>query len=612
MAALLLVRARTALSLGLGNVARVADYRLRLAAGMHPVQRIAPGPTPRAPFLAATATPSPWPVPEAWWERANYFAWLRPALDGGPPDWHRNPLDGTRASGTDRPWWVIPDFDPAAGDIKAIWEASRFDWAVNLAQRTGVGDAAALERLNAWLADWCAANPPYHGHNWKCAQEASVRVMHLAVAAFVLSQTRSPLPGLIDLLTVHLRRIAPTLGYAIGQDNNHGTSEAAALFVGGSWLETLGRPEAGPWHQLGRALLEDRVGRLIAADGSFSQHSVNYHRLVLDTLSLVELWRRHLRLPPFSGSMMARAAAATAWLRAMVDPATGDAPNLGANDGANLLPLTDAEYRDYRPAVHLATALFEGRCAFGGPGPWQAHLGWLGLARPGETASPPPSRLYDDGGYAVVRCADATAVLRYPRFRFRPGHADALHLDLSVAGENLLRDGGSFSYAADAEWLTYFCGVRGHNTVQFDDREQMPRLGRFLWGSWLKTKAVEPIREADGAATVAAAYEDARGASHTRRIALRRGGLVVQDTLAGFSRRAVLRWRLRPGPWTLRRAAVTDGRHHLEVSANVPLTRCELVSGWESRYYLQKTAIPVLEVEVASPGSVTSEYRWIG
>jgi hypothetical protein len=58
-------------------------------------------------------------------------------------------------------------------------------------------------------------------------------------------------------------------------------------------------------------------------------------------------------------------------------------------------------------------------------------------------------------------------------------------------------------------------------------------------------------------------------------------------------------------------AAVTNGRHRLEVSADVPIVRREVVNGWESRYYMQKTAVPVLEVELASPGVVTSRYRWM-
>ena len=83
------------------------------------------------------------------------------------PDWYCNPLRGTRVADVERPWWKIPDFDPAVGDIKTVWEASRFDWVLAFAQRARTGDEAELRRLQDWLSDWCRHNAPYHGPNWK-------------------------------------------------------------------------------------------------------------------------------------------------------------------------------------------------------------------------------------------------------------------------------------------------------------------------------------------------------------------------------------------------------------------------------------------------------------
>ncbi len=222
-------------------------------------------------------------------------------------------------------------------------------------------------------------NPPYKGPDWKCGQEASIRVMHLALAAILLQQVTAPPAALLDLLRIHLRRIVPTIRYAIAQDNNHGTSEAAALFIGGSWLRAHGEPDAVTWMRLGRKWLENRAKHLIGEDGSFSQYSLNYHRVMLDTFSLAELWRRQLSLVEFSARWYSRASAATHWLHAFIDPATGDGPNLGANDGARLLPLTQTDYRDYRPAVQLAMALFTDTNAYPGNQECSRPLLWLGL-----------------------------------------------------------------------------------------------------------------------------------------------------------------------------------------------------------------------------------------
>src|SRR6185503_7196639 len=107
-------------------------------------------------------------------------------------------------------------------------------------------------RLNHWLSDWSVTNPPYHGPNWKCGQEASIRVMHLLVGAILLGQAHAPEPGLVALVAAHLQRIAPTMSYAIGQQNNHGTSEAAALFAGGDFLARAGDARGLRWSALGR------------------------------------------------------------------------------------------------------------------------------------------------------------------------------------------------------------------------------------------------------------------------------------------------------------------------------------------------------------------------
>jgi hypothetical protein len=595
-------------SLGLVNVGRVLTYRLLLRSGLHPAQRLHERQAGDGPWFRRVTHSTALQPPPRWSDAPGLFGWHAMSWSG-VPDWHRNVLTGAVAGRQDAPWWRIPDFDPALGDVKGIWEPSRFDWVVNLAQRAAAGDDTAHAALESWLGDWCRRNPPYRGHNWKCGQEASIRVLHLALAAMVTAQIDDAERALAELVAVHLRRIAPTIAYARGQSNNHGTSEAAALYIGGSWLERTGDGTAARWTALGRRLLEDRARALIEPDGSFSQYSVNYHRLMLDTYALAEVWRRRCRLPPFSRTLYDRLVAATEWLRALVDASNGDAPVLGANDGALLLRLTDADFRDHRPSVELASALFLDASAFGSSGAWREHLRWLGMPTPERQLAPPASRAFDDGGFAVLRVADATAVLRYPRFRFRPSHADALHVDLSVRGRNLLRDGGSFSYF-EPEWNAYFSGASGHSGVQFDQHEQMPRLGRFLWGGWLRTSHLEPVRENAGLVTAGAAYEDRFGVRHLRQLELGQDSLTIRDHVGGFRDRAVLRFRLQPMSWQLTDGVFRAEGDELRVSAGDRPLAMRLVEGWESRYYGRRTPVPIAEVTMGEPGVIESVYRW--
>lgn len=593
-------KAATLWALGPANLARVGLYRLGLRFGWHPVLRLS-AEAARGPFFTGARQAPAGAVPlTSWHESGLWFSYHSFALKG-PPDWHANPFRPGARARADLPWHQLPDFNPVLGDIKTVWEASRFDWVIAMATRAAAGETAELDRLNHWLADWSAKNPPYLGVNWKCGQEASIRVMHLATAALVLGTTTGPTVGLRDLVRLHLRRIAPTMSYAIGQANNHGTSEAAALFVGGSWLADA---EGQDWAAIGRHWLEERAKSLIAPDGTFSQYSTVYHRVMLNSYALAEAWRQRHDLPDFSAGLRGRLAAAISWLAALTDPTSGDAPNLGANDGAQLLQLSEGKFRDFRPALQLAAALFCNARAVAEPGAWDQPALWLGVPSATAKLPAPVSRSLGDGGLHLLRCGSALAMLRYPRFRFRPGHADALHLDLWLNGCNLLRDSGTFSYADPAG--IELAGTAAHNTVTFDGRDQMPRLGRFLFGRWLRARRVEPVQDTLAGVTAAAGYRDYVGACHHRQVTLSGTGLICMDELSGRFAHAILRWRLAPSAWRLEDETLTDGHIRLRITADIPIT-LRLVEGRESRHYLSMTPLPILEAEVAAPGCLTTE-----
>jgi hypothetical protein len=575
-----------------------------------------------------------------------------------PPDWFVNPIIGKRLSHPEVHWSRLSDFDLEIGDIKCIWELSRFDWALLLARAYRLtGDQRYVTLLNQWASDWIAQNPLNMGPNWKCGQETAIRMMQTLLAAFIIEQHNTTTPGLIRFITEHCARIAPTIRYAMAQDNNHGTSEAAGLYLGGAWLlacakdeHTRSAKQALSWYQLGRRWLENRVRHLIAPDGSFSQYSLNYHRVLLDTLNLVEFWRRELKLPAFSDRYCERARAAVNWLYQMIDPKTGDGPNLGANDGARLFVLSATDYRDYRPSVQLGAALFFGKKAYE-EGIWDEPLLWLGFKQvegmylSGEAGNSPPGRgkgwvknlykqqnvcnpplspprrgippqadsnffktscIMPDGGYVIINAPGANGniargIIRFPNFRFRPAHADALHFDLWYKGINILRDSGTYSYNAEPVWQQYFPGTAAHNTVQFDGRDQMPRLGRFLFGEWLQMQQPGELLYHGDTLSWTAAYTDYKKCRHKRTVLA--SGLVwkIVDEIEGFTTSAVLRWRLAPGSWRIDGMNCIGKLAEFSIQCTTPITRFELVEGCESRYYQEKVTLPVLEIQVA-PG----------
>ena len=622
---------RTSKQLGWRNCAAVAAHRVALRTGVYqrqlPIDRC---PVPEA--LAGCRQPVPF-ASEPWFVasreaclaaadallagRATWFSHVAHEI-GSPPDWFLDPVSGQRFQDGSQHWSRCKPF--AGADIKRCWELSRWGWAPLLARAWRLsGDSRYRDGLNAWSQSWCHANPVNGGSNWLCGQEASMRLLH-ALQAWQLSDTPgllpNPTPERAAFAVAHLQRIAATERYAQAQDNNHWTSEAAALFIGGSWLATSASPHtpaARHWAKAGRRALELSVGRLVLPDGSFAQHSLTYHRLLLDTLAQIELWRRWLDLAPFSDRFSQRFCAATAWLSSMVDPLSCDGPNLGSNDGAFCYQLHSQPYRDFRPTLQLASVLFEGHPALP-HGPWDEPLYWLGLAGDGVPAqaeqptSAAPITLFADGGYAVLRPgATSWALLRLPTYRFRPAHADPLHLDLWHQGVNLLRDGGSYAYNASPAELAVFPGIASHNTVQFDGAEPMPRLGRFLWGDWLQLEAPPQLAPS----SITAAYRCPLG-RHQRQVQVDASGQrwIITDTCSGFQHQALLRWRLCPGEWRLEGTSLIGPMATLQIHCDQPITRLALVSGWESRYYGAKTPLPVLEVSVAqAPAVLTTSIR---
>lgn len=613
------VLSSTALSLGLGNIVRVIGYRALKRAGIYRWLLSSATAKPLglrdviigAPVAVRGADHSVIAEADRLVAGETQFFGAHQLHVGNPPDWLLNAFSGKRHGAARSHWSAIPDFDPGIGDIKIIWEMSRFGWAPVLARayRTA-GDDKYAQTLHAWIEDWWKRNPPNTGPNWKCAQEASIRLLNTLLAYQILSGPRGA-GQLIPFVATHCRRISQTLSYAVGQDNNHGTSEAAGLFVGGMWLAQNSGGDVGRagarWEARGRRLLERLVPRLVMPDGSFSQHSLTYHRLMLDTLSLAECFRALYEAPPFSSVLRDRAAMAAKWLHALIDPVTGDGPNLGANDGAMPYRLDQSTYRDFRPSLQLAAALFVGHLPLP-EGAWDERLRWLGLRIPSERRRwSSDAQVFRDGGYVVLRGDEPNAALvlvRAPTGRFRPSQADALHVDLWCAGQNILRDGGTFSYAARPDISRTLASVAGHNTVEFDGHDQMPRLGRFLYGRWTKVLGDEVVLREPQRQSWSGRYVDPWGASHERTVTLGGKTVEVTDRVSGFGKGAVLRWRLAPAPWVLKGQICSSVLGDISVESGGPLVRVELRSGWESRYYLEMSAVPVLEVEIKGAPAV--------
>ena len=152
--------------------------------------------------------------------------------------------------------------------------------------------------LNQWLESWFIENPFNAGINWTCAQEASIRTINVLNCWNIIdgnfNNLPSRYPNRIEFIKKSVIRIYKTRFYAKAQENNHWLSESAALFIAANYLLYSSSKKNYFFKlilRIARSNLEKCVNKLIMNDGSFSQYSTNYHRLVIDTLIQVENWR---------------------------------------------------------------------------------------------------------------------------------------------------------------------------------------------------------------------------------------------------------------------------------------------------------------------------------
>ena len=430
------------------------------------------------------------------------------------------------------------------GEIKFIWEPARFGWAFALGRAYLLSeDERYAQTFWQRAEEFLEANPPYQGPNWASAQEVGLRLMawSFALQVFLNSEHTHPerIRRLLASIAIHAGRIPPTLLYARAQNNNHLLSEAAALATAGLLLPR--HPDASHWLRLGQQCFQRGLLEQIAMDGSYIQHSVNYHRLMLQ----LSLWMRHLyqmQGKTLEATVQARLAAATRWLMMLVDPISGGAPNLGPNDGAYIFPLTNLPFNDYRPVVQAASLAFCGEPAYPA-GSWDEMSLWFNgdltrrSASPSNSAWHPRSSKPAPTTPGVLRSpnGESWAYLRAVRFNGRPGHADQLHLDLWLRGENIAIDAGTYLYNAPPPWDNALAGSDVHNTVIVNGQHQMQRLGRFLFTGWAQARIIaNEAAETEGRRKLVAEHNGYRrlGVVHRRQVeALPDGEWLILDRL---------------------------------------------------------------------------------
>ena len=401
---------------------------------------------------------------------------------GNPIDWQLNPLTGKRFNEKLK-WYRIPDFDKERGDIKVVWEASRFSHFITLSRAYLLtGDVKYYKAFSDQLKDWLQKNPYSYGANFKCSQECCLRMVNSLLAFTVFRRsgiaTDTDASNLKDLIDRCYRKVLSNFFYSYKCiKNNHTISELMGIIVG-AWCVCDDKKIDKAYK-----LLDEVVDEQFTSDGGYRQFSFNYQRLALQDLEVVMSIDNGRKILDRCKDKIKN----SAWLMYQCQDESGDVPNYGSNDGALIFPVSSCGYRDFSPIINTSNALATGNQMYE-KGKHQEELIWFSGGKDLEEyrieRRERLSSQFSHAGLFTIRADRSWLMLVSNDYTSRPAHMDQNHIDLWIDGVNVLCDAGTYSYASEngRKLVKNEC----HNTAIIDNMTQMNSSGPFMIYDWTK------------------------------------------------------------------------------------------------------------------------------
>ena len=372
-------------------------------------------------------------------------------------------------------WSQISDFNSNDGDIKYVWEKSRFSYLQTIIRYDYHFEEDHAEWVFTEIDSWIKSNPVNQGPNWVCSQETSLRLLNWCYALYFYkdssSLTEERWSSYLNVIYWKLHRVYHHINFSrIAVRNNHAITETLMLYIGGLLFPDFNNAKS--WSKKGKQWFEEEIEYQIYEDGTYLQFSHNYHRVVIQLLTL-GLRFSELYNDPYKNHVHRRAEKSVDFLYQQMSLENGELPNYGNNDGALFFKFSDAKYRDYRSQINALYYTLHKKHLFTQYSKYE-DVFWYHNDVGNEVLEKAQKEIssYPKGGFYCIRDGDSFTAIRCGNHKDRPAQADNLHLDISVNGNNLLRDAGTYKYNTDKEFSKFFFGTKSHNTVMLGDHDQ--------------------------------------------------------------------------------------------------------------------------------------------
>lgn len=519
---------------------------------------------------------------------------------GNPVSWQLNPLTGESCDKNQK-WFRIPDFDPQRGDIKVIWEISRFSHFITIARAYMLTrDEKYYRAFSEQLAGWVENNRYSYGANYKCGQECSIRMINLLLTTSVFSHYgllgNSDWDNVKKVVEGSVKKIESNFFYAYRCiKNNHTISELVGMIVGALCQENH--------EKLTKAykMLEKVVKEQFSEDGGYCQNSFNYQRVALQMLEIIYALEEKTDMS-LGDEAKRRVYESAMMLYQVQEEKSGDVPNYGSNDGALIFPLSSCGYRDFRPVVNAISGLQKQQFLYPS-GLWAEEYLWLSDKKCSQININKRTKFFQTAGIYSYVGQSSKLMIIFQQLKKRPAQMDQLHVDIWSRGKNIFCDSGTYSYASALG--NELLATSGHNTVKVENKEQMRRRPPFLLYDWPECRVLcVSENEFEGRMISKEGY------AHQRRIIYKDSGIEIVDQVNSEEDGFYVFFHT---PYEVMlekdKCYIIDSGEKLAVLQTTG--EIQILESYRSLYYLKKEKIKKIQISTKT-GGVTTEITMLG
>ncbi|MDD4078042.1 MAG: heparinase II/III family protein, partial [Bacilli bacterium] len=230
-------------------------------------------------------------------------------------------------------WSKINALDRELGDIKYVWERSKFSEIQDYLLYDLITGENQIKYILPDIISWIKCNPINTGPNWFCSQEISLRLINWSFFIHfykeeLYSNYKCELLLIIKSIIDQIIHVRSNINYSRKLvQNNHAFTETATLYIIGnifSYIKLL-----NDYKKYGRKSFVQEFNNQIFDEGTDSQYSFNYYRTKIQILSFFIIFDNDEFLVKYRKKLSNISVFFDLLMRD-----NGMVPNYGANDGS--------------------------------------------------------------------------------------------------------------------------------------------------------------------------------------------------------------------------------------------------------------------------------------